>query len=386
MKYNVIAYGSRDDYQVALALNEEKKLGKLITDFYCPNILRSLLKKRFNTDLTSRKTISIAVLLVPFIVASKINKSCAFLLEDVFGFIAGFLTDLMDNSAIVYSYYAIGFLKYYKTTGRKPKEFIIFQVHPVPNQIKKILKSDREISNIKFKLDDEELMPQKRIDRLSNALMRADKIIVASGFTKRGLIESGIDKDKIYVSSYGVNKNINLVSKSKKNKLNILYVGQLVQRKAPHILLDAIRILDNSTYKLTIVSKHIDPEIEKLISNECILVRGCSGEKLKDLYREADVFTMPSLVEGFGLVYLESLSYGTPIICTTNSGGADIIKNNEHGFIVQPGDVEDLKKRLLWCVENKNKVRDMSEACVKLANAYPWSSFRNNIKNIVISK
>ena len=53
-KYNVVAFGARDYYQVALALDENNKLNKLITDFYCPDFLRRILRKRFNIRFNKR--------------------------------------------------------------------------------------------------------------------------------------------------------------------------------------------------------------------------------------------------------------------------------------------------------------------------------------------
>lgn len=145
-KFNVIAIGSRDYYEVALALDEAGRLGKLVTDFYCPDLLRPLLKKRFNKELRASKTFSF----VPVAVLAMFFKSCrtslnmAKMLDNVFGFLSAFYTYFSTNRAVVYSYYLEGFVAFYRIFGLTPLQLVCFQVHPTPWLIMDYIKCDCE--------------------------------------------------------------------------------------------------------------------------------------------------------------------------------------------------------------------------------------------------
>ena len=71
-KYNVFFFGARDYYEVALALKEKNLLNYLITDFYCPDFLRKILKKRYCENIASNKVISI--LIDPYRETADINE------------------------------------------------------------------------------------------------------------------------------------------------------------------------------------------------------------------------------------------------------------------------------------------------------------------------
>lgn len=60
--------------------------------------------------------------------------------------------------------------------------------------------------------------------------------------------------------------------------------------------------------------------------------------ELTRLYQRADVVVFPSLSDGFGLVILEAMSSGVPVVATTSSGGPDAIEDGANGLLVQPGD------------------------------------------------
>ena len=61
-----------------------------------------------------------------------------------------------------------------------------------------------------------------------------------------------------------------------------------------------------------------------------------SASELVEAYQDADLFVFPSIAEGFGQVLLEALACGLPILTTTHTAAPDIIRDGEHGFIIEP--------------------------------------------------
>src|SRR6185503_11385171 len=110
-------------------------------------------------------------------------------------------------------------------------------------------------------------------------------------------------------------------------EFHAVFVGSGGQRKGlHHLLLAWQRASLPGGSKLTLVCRVIDREIERIAARTggVQLRRGLSQTLLESTYANSTLFVMPSLVEGFGQVYLEALAQGCPVLGTPNSGLPDI--------------------------------------------------------------
>jgi glycosyltransferase involved in cell wall biosynthesis len=92
---------------------------------------------------------------------------------------------------------------------------------------------------------------------------------------------------------------------------------------------------------------------------------------------------MPSLVEGYGLVYLEALACGLPVIATRNTGAADMVQDGREGFIVPIQDVEALAEKLEWAYRNRAALTEMRTSARRLAEQYSWLRFRRGLVKVI---
>jgi len=128
----------------------------------------------------------------------------------------------------------------------------------------------------------------------------------------------------------------------------ILYVGRLVRRKGVHVLIEAFKILQRRGFdvKLVIGGKgYMEPLLKFMASDtDNIVFLGAVSEEVKPaLFAGAKVFVLPSLAgESFGVVLLEALSSGTPVVATRVGGIPEIVADGEEGFIIKPGNPEEL--------------------------------------------
>jgi len=88
------------------------------------------------------------------------------------------------------------------------------------------------------------------------------------------------------------------------------------------------------------------------------------GEELARAYREASVFVLPTVEEGLALVLGEALSHGTPVIATVNSGGADLFRDGEEGFLVPIRDPVALADKMQLLANDPARRETMSQAAL----------------------
>jgi len=130
--------------------------------------------------------------------------------------------------------------------------------------------------------------------------------------------------------------------------LRLLFVGNLTARKGLHGLLAALRQLPEMDWRLDVVGETaVDPAYTRRIqqqiaqsglANRVTLHGAVSDADLAQHYRRSHLLAVPSQYEGFGIVYLEGMSFGLPAIGATSGGAGEIIQSGENGYLV---DVEE---------------------------------------------
>ena len=105
-------------------------------------------------------------------------------------------------------------------------------------------------------------------------------------------------------------------------------------------------------------------------------------EVLEEMGR-ADGLVLPSLFEGFGLVILEAMAAGLPVITTQNTGGPDVIEEDKEGFIVPAGSVEALRQKMEWFIKNPEKAIEMGKAAHRKAKEFTWEEYGRVYAEIV---
>jgi glycosyltransferase involved in cell wall biosynthesis len=155
------------------------------------------------------------------------------------------------------------------------------------------------------------------------------------------------------------------------NGKNILFVGGLDEQhyfKGLHVLLDALAKIPDA--RLTVVGSgglvkfYARRAFELAIGERVIFAGRVSDEELPEYYRSADVFCLPSLdrSEAFGIVLMEAAASGVPSVATDIPGVRSVVKNNETGLLVPPGDAVALAGAL-------NSILNDSQLAAKLGAA-----------------
>ena len=100
---------------------------------------------------------------------------------------------------------------------------------------------------------------------------------------------------------------------------------------------------------------------------------------MKEIYNQSDVFVIDSIAEGMAQVGIEAMACGLAVICSHNSGIDDIIKDKESGFVIPCCNVEILKEKLQFFVDNREKAVEMGEKGRVISNKYTWEKYESNV-------
>jgi glycosyltransferase involved in cell wall biosynthesis len=123
---------------------------------------------------------------------------------------------------------------------------------------------------------------------------------------------------------------------------------------------------------------------KELDVSDCVhFLKGFSREELADCYAHADIFAMPSAGEGFGLVYLEAMAFGKPLVAAAAGGALDLVQDGVNGLLVQPRDLASLGSALARLLEDaclRQKLGQRGAALVR--EKYRFESFVSNLEQI----
>lgn len=197
----------------------------------------------------------------------------------------------------------------------------------------------------------------------------ADYVQVHSTFARDSFVKAGVDSSKILVCPLGYAPPRPREKRSgiENQRLKLLYVGRLELSKGVHLLLSAVQRFPIDELELTLVGR-VMPEMQPFLRSlpENIRVVGAkSSEELADFYLSSDVFVFPSLCDGFGLVILEAMTHGLPVIGSHYSAAPDIVVPNQTGLLTYPE--TDLAERIQWALDNREKLTSMAVAAQRKA-------------------
>jgi len=164
----------------------------------------------------------------------------------------------------------------------------------------------------------------------------------------------------------------------KKNKKKLLFVGGLDQAhyfKGVEILIRALKQVKNSNWQLEIVgSGDQRSTYENLVASLNLTSKITFSGKLEEVYlikayQNADLFILPSINrhEAFGIVLIEALACGVPVIASDLPGVRSVFNKQQEGLLVKPGDLNDLSAKIDWILSNETRRHQMAINARRLA-------------------
>lgn len=162
------------------------------------------------------------------------------------------------------------------------------------------------------------------------------------------------------------------------NKFQMLFLGVLIKRKGVEDLIKAVGLLKESgklgNLHFVIAGTGAEEEHLKKLANEqqveqWIEFAGWTDGAAKERYlKESQALVLPSYNEGLPIAVLEAISYGLPVVATDVGDMAAAVKNGQNGFLIQPGDIQELSEKIVQLCSDKENYAKMSFNSKRIAS------------------
>jgi len=187
------------------------------------------------------------------------------------------------------------------------------------------------------------------------------------------VIPNGIDIEEF-------NLNVPKIQKYCDGKTNLLFVGRIEERKGLIYLLQAFKILNKkfSNLRLIIVGDGpLEGDCKSYVKKNKlkeVVFEGRIAGSIAPYYRTADVFISPALYrESFGLVLLEAMACGVPVVAFANQGYKELLKNKSSGrFLTKPRNYRGLAQKIEKLVRNPDLRDKVSKKGIQEVKQYSW--------------
>ncbi len=220
--------------------------------------------------------------------------------------------------------------------------------------------------------------------RKDEELALASHVVVPSEFVRRTLLNAKQVTAPISLVTYGAPLAGGLPEKPRSSgKLKAIFVGSLSQRKGISYLFHAMRMMGEQV-ELTLIGRRSGEcrALDAALRNHRWIPSLSHSEVLQEIRRH-DVMVFPSLFEGFGLVILEAMSCGVPVITTPNGAAPDVMSNGKDGFIVPIRDPQAIAQAMEIVMRDRDRLAVMSQAAARKAEWHSWERYRARLVNMV---
>jgi len=164
-------------------------------------------------------------------------------------------------------------------------------------------------------------------------------------------------------------------------KINILFLGRIEERKGLIYLLRALKILNKKHNNLRLIIVGEGPLkgkcqkwVKKNKLENVVFEKEVNQKEIPSYYKTADIYCSPAIYgESFGIVLIEAMAVGTPVVAFANKGYAGVLKNTKGGeFLARPKDYRTLAKKLEILINNPELGKEMGKWGIKEAQKYSW--------------
>jgi len=353
--------GAREHYAVPRALQRSDLLARLITDLW----MRRL--NRFHPGLAGARIAAPNLATLRFELKASLARENGWKLISQRNewFQRQVLTQLKrtpstngNHTVFAYSYAAAEIFKFARERGWRT---VLGQIDPGPAE-ERIVANLHETADTKW-----QPAPQAYWDNWRRECSLADQIVVNSSWSKDALLAEGVPVEKIQIipvayESWTDSRSFQRLyprAFNAERPLRVLFLGQINLRKGVRQLLEAVQLLNGEPVEFWFVGPiQIRVPQELRLHPQCRWFGAAPRVEVDSYYRDADVFILPTLSDGFGLTQLEAQSWKLPVIASRYCG--EVVQDGFNGVLLDEVSGESIAAVLRQFLQTPSTLSAMS--------------------------
>jgi glycosyltransferase involved in cell wall biosynthesis len=227
------------------------------------------------------------------------------------------------------------------------------------------------------------------LKRFQEECTEADLIIVLSEVAKKTFIQGGFAAEKIAVLTPFVDTNRFHSAPKQDEIFRVLYVGTIEPRKGVHYLIKSFIQANIPNSELLIVggasTRALRIFIENTLSQQANIKQefwNFSRTDPTEVFSKCSVLVLPSVEDGFGLVGLEAMACGLPVIVTSQCGVADLVVEAGNGFVIPPRDIGKMSEKLIFLAANPATSQEMGKSARNTSLQHTPDTYQQQLNQI----
>ncbi len=206
----------------------------------------------------------------------------------------------------------------------------------------------------------------------------ADWISVPSTFVLNTFLAKGFPASKFIRTTLGVDLAAFTPAPAPPDVFRVIYCGTVCVRKGAHDLLRAFSRLRVPGAELWMIGP-VEPALAPFVARHAgpgVRIFGVRpGADIPKLIAAGSVLCLPSVEEGLGMVFLEAMASGLPVLSSTHTGISDVIRDGVEGWIVPVRDPDAIAEKLAWFAAHPERSREMGRAALLRVREFTWELY-----------
>jgi len=223
-------------------------------------------------------------------------------------------------------------------------------------------------------------LPNPHRKRLIREYAIADYVFSPSTFSCQSYVQAGIPEERVVCTPNGVDIEVfhPVANCQASSRFTVMFIGSVILRKGFHYLITAMQLMNRPNVRISVFGS-ISHEIRRILHKDTRMQSKGTfdieffkvGEVAQSL-RRASVLVLPSIEEAFGLVVLEAMASGIPVIVTEHVGAKDVVRDGVDGYIVPIRDPAAIAERLTTLYDHPELRREMGRNARRQAEKHRW--------------
>lgn len=266
-----------------------------------------------------------------------------------------------NHALFAYSYAAEEIFKFARARGWRT---ILGQIDPGPLEEQIVARTHEGSAIVESHW---EPAPKEYWEKWRSECSLADRIVVNSSWSKDALLFEGVPEEKIRIVPLAYEPDVESASFQREyptsftaeRPLRVLFLGQINLRKGVEQLLEAMTLLSGENIEFWFVGPaQIRIPVEFAQHHQVKWFGVAPRSEVARYYREADVFILPTLSDGFGLTQLEAQSWKLPVIASRFCG--EVVSDGENGIVLEEVSGQTIAATLMRLLQSPHTLEEMS--------------------------